>query len=205
MINNFKSINHFLQNKIYLPKGLADSGEFKVLHLSDTPSLIYPAIEDMLNRLKPDLIVHTGDIADDIKLEDNPGCLGLYQRTVEPFLQNLIQNTPRFYIVPGNHDSVPFIEAKVPASSIVNPGLKVDIEGYSFGMAHYLSDLPRGAQYNLFGHNFEMPEVTAGDIFLNGAKSINIILLPSGEVYGIRYPGRTNHGRRYRNNPPNLI
>ncbi len=205
MIGNLKRINNLLQNKIYLPKELENAGEFKVLHLSDTPSLIYTAIKDMLEELKPDLIVHTGDIADDIKLENNPGCLELYKQTAGPFLKSLIHSASRFYIVAGNHDYIPFIEARVPRDSVANPGLKVDIEGYSFGMAHYLSDLPYGAQYNLFGHNFDMPGNVTDAVFLNGVKNINIILLPSGKVYGIDYPRRTNRCRRYKGNPPNLI
>ncbi|MGI6703706.1 MAG: metallophosphoesterase [Clostridia bacterium] len=195
----------FLQNGINVPGELESSGEFKVLHLSDTPSTIYPAITDMLAALRPDAIIHTGDIADDIKLGDSRRYLRQYRRTVEPFLKSLALSTAQFYIVPGNHDSEPFIESNVPPGSVVNPGFVINIGGTSFGVAHYLSDLPDGARYNLYGHNLDMPDGPGDAVFLNGVRTINVILLPSGKVISLRYPNGTNHYRKYRNNPPKLF
>lgn len=205
MVLGLKRIRNLFKNNIELPKGLGPSGEYKVLHLSDTPSSIYPAIMNMLGELKPDLIIHTGDIADDLKLEGNPRCLGLYHRTVGPFLEGLARSAPGLYIVPGNHDSLTFIKSKVSEGNVVKPGVKMDIGGYSFGMAHTVSDLPEGAQYNLFGHNFDEPENTTERTYLNGVKNINVILLPSGKVFGLDYPGGTDRCRRYWNSPPKLI
>ena len=42
-----------------------------LLHISDTPSEIYPYIFKIIDILKPQYIFHTGDLADNVKLEIN--------------------------------------------------------------------------------------------------------------------------------------
>jgi len=200
-----ESIIRFFENGISLPQQLLSSGEFKVLHISDTPSPIYHAINSMLVQLKPDMIVHTGDIADEIKLGDNPGFLEQYGRTAGPFIKNLSQSTAKLYIIPGNHDSIPLIESNAPPGSLISPGSVIDVRGHAFGMAHYLTDLPEGAEYNLYGHNLDTPEMQGDACLLNGVTSINVILLPSGKTFRLRYPYGTNRYRKYKENPPTLI
>lgn len=205
MGHGIKGIIKLLENGIHLPQRLLASEEFKVLHISDTPSAIYSAVTGMMEQLRPDLIVHTGDLADDIKLGENPGYLGQYQRTAGPFLENLALGAPRFVVVPGNHDSVPFVESTVPTDSVVSPGSVIEAGEQAIGVAHCLADLPDGARYNLYGHNFDVPGRELGTVFLNGVASINIILLPSGEVFRLPYPRGTNRYRKYKENPPTLI
>jgi predicted phosphodiesterase len=198
-------IKKLLCSEIYMPKELLCSAQFKVLHLSDTPSPIYPALVKMLAEIKPDVIVHTGDIADDIKLGDNPGCRDRYIQAAGPFIRQLAQSTPRLYIVPGNHDSIQFIRSAVPPGEILQPGSVINIEGRSFGAAHYVSDLPEEAKYKLYGHNDAIPENSGSAMYLNGVTGISVILLPSGEVFNLKYPCGTNRYRKYRENPPTLI
>ncbi len=205
MGRRIKGIIRFLENGIYLPQRLLASEEFKVLHISDTPSAIYGAVTGMMKQLRPDLIVHTGDLADDIKLGENPRYLGQYQRTAGPFLKSLALGAPRFVVVPGNHDFVPFVESTVPTGSVVSPGSVINAGEQAIGVAHYLVDLPGGARYNLYGHNFDVPVQEWGTVFLNGVANVNVILLPSGEVFRLPYPHGTNRYRKYKENPPTLI
>ena len=198
-------IIRFLGNGIHLPPRLLASEEFKVLHISDTPSAIYRAVIDMMERLRPDLIIHTGDLADDIKLGENPGCFDQYQCTAGPFLESLALGAPRLVVVPGNHDSVPFVESIVPTGSVVSPGSVIKAGEQAIGVAHCLADLPDGAGYNMYGHNFDVPVQAREAVFLNGVASINVILLPSGEVFRLPYPHGTNRYRKYKENPPTLI
>jgi len=205
MGHRIKGILRFLENGIHLPPQLLASEEFKVMHISDTPSAIYGAVTGMMERLSPDLIVHTGDLADDIKLGENPGYLDQYRRTAGPFSESLTLGAPRFVMVPGNHDFVPFVESIVPAGSVVSPGSVIKADDEDIGVAHTLSDLPDGVRFNLYGHNFDVPVQERGTVYLNGVASINIILLPSGEVFRLPYPYGTNRHRKYKENPPTLI
>ncbi|HZX46436.1 MAG TPA: metallophosphoesterase [Clostridia bacterium] len=205
MGHGIKRFLRLLENGIHLPPQLLASEEFKVLHISDTPSAIYSAVTGMMEQIRPDLIVHTGDLADDIKLGENPGCLDQYRRTAGPFLESLALGAPRFVVVPGNHDFVPFVKNNVPTGSVVSSGSVIKAGEEDIGVAHTLSDLPAGARYNLYGHNFDVPVHEWGTMFLNGVASINVILLPSGEIFRLPYPHGTNRYRKYKENPPTLI
>ncbi|HHI00115.1 MAG TPA: metallophosphoesterase, partial [Thermococcus litoralis] len=50
-----------------LPKELLESGEAKIMHISDTPDNIYPFILNLIEKSRPDYIIHTGDLVDNIK------------------------------------------------------------------------------------------------------------------------------------------
>lgn len=205
MIQGLGRVLKLFNSGINIPQPVLCSDQFKILHISDTPSPIYQTIINMLEKLKPNMIVHTGDIADDIKLGDNPGYIRKYQQAAGPFIQRLVQNTSRLGIVPGNHDNIPFIEGIITPARLMPPGSVITVKGHTLGAAHYMSDLPSGTEYMLYGHNDDMPTEQQNAVFLNGITSINIILLPSGEVFSLNYPDGTNRYRKYRENPPTLI
>jgi hypothetical protein len=57
---------------IHRPEDLLNDVKGPVLlHISDTPSEIYPFIFKIIDVLKPKYIIHTGDLADNVKLEIN--------------------------------------------------------------------------------------------------------------------------------------
>ncbi len=186
----------YLKNEISIPREVVSSREYKVLHVSDTPSQIYRPIILLLQDLKPDMFIHTGDLADDIKLELNPGYGRLYARTVSPFLQRVKEIIPNTTVIPGNHDAVSFLKRIKPSLNILSPGT-TEIQNHTFGVAHDINDLPEEADFMLYGHNFELPGDRQKSVYLNGVISINIILLPSRQVFSIPYPRGTDHFRRY--------
>ena len=47
-------------------------GRDMILHISDTPSTMFPYLRRAIRRLRPAWVVHTGDLVDDIKLENRP-------------------------------------------------------------------------------------------------------------------------------------
>jgi hypothetical protein len=198
-------IINLFRNGIYIPQELLQSDQFKILHLGDTPSLIYDTLIAMIGRLSPNMIIHTGDIADDIKL----GCNQVYQKQYEftagPFIARLAMSAEQVLFIPGNHDSIPFIENIVAPGKIILPGSVIDVNGHTLGVAHYATDLPDQAEYMLYGHNNEMPGDNGGTVLLNGITSINVILLPSGKVFDLKYPPGTNHHRKYKQRLPKLI
>lgn len=197
MKNTFNRMIKFLKNEIHIPPELKESREFKILHLSDTPSQIFGSLISLVKELNPDIIIHTGDLADDIKLEIHPGLGRLYARTIGPFLTALIQNIPDTIVIPGNHDDVSILKRIVPRVKILSPGT-IEIQNHIFGVAHNIEELPNKGQFMLYGHNFELPENPGNSIYLNGVISINIILFPSEKIFRINYPGGTDYLRKYR-------
>lgn len=197
--DNFKSFINRLTGRFHVPPGLLHSGETRVMHISDTPRTVYPAVEALLHALKPDVLIHTGDLADDIKLELDPGYIGDYTRAVIPFLE-MLENSPvrEIYVVPGNHDSFELIDRRTTRTRLVAEGEVVSIKGVSLGLAHNANRLPSVSRYNLFGHNYSRgPEGTS--VNLNGLENVNIILCPSGRVVKISYPIAINYDRKMNN------
>nr|WP_238480693.1 metallophosphoesterase [Desulforadius tongensis] len=173
-------------------------GDKKILHISDTPTVLYPAIKSLVASLNPEVIIHTGDLADDIKLEHNPHHMPAYDRAVGPFIKMMEQSPAgRVYIVPGNHDNREVINRHISRAGLLEEGQIITVENLKIGLAHSVKKLPAGTQFNLYGHNFKPPrEFEEGVVYLNGIKSVNIILIPSDEVVKIPYPWATNHHRK---------
>jgi len=199
VIDNIKCIADRLTGRFHVPPGLLHSGEVKILHISDTPTTLYPAIESLLRTLKPGVLVHTGDLADDIKLELEPGNIGVYRRAVIPFL-HMLEESPagEIYVVPGNHDSMEVIDEHAGRTRVVSEGEVLFIQGMYLGLAHNAKKLPRISGYSLYGHNYSRgPQGPA--VNLNGLKNVNVILCHSGRVVKISYPLTTNYDRKMHN------
>ena len=135
MGHRIKGILRFLENGIHLPPQLLASEEFKVMHISDTPSAIYGAVTGMMERLRPDLIVHTGDLADDIKLGENPGYLDQYRRTAGPFLESLTLKRRGSSWCRATMILYPSLKA-CPCGSVVSPGSVIKAGDEDIGVAH---------------------------------------------------------------------
>ncbi len=200
-LKNIPGYINYLCRGYYVPRALEEAmktGEDLILHLSDTPSYAYRSVINLVEILKPRIIIHTGDLADDIKLELYPDLAHLYKEKAVPFLHKLESSAAeKIYIVPGNHDLAGLLEEEADRSRIVPDGTVIEVRGLKVGLAHCQEDLPDSTDYNLYGHNLDCP-VDGNPCTLNGCKDINIIMYPSWRVYHIPYPVGTNHERQYK-------
>ncbi len=172
---------------------LTSSDEVKVMHISDTPESVYRFIEGLIEKTKPDYIIHTGDLADNIKLERRPGLKPAYIGAVRRLARILKASRAKLYIVPGNEDD-PGIIREFFGEDVVEPGTLVEIAGIKFVVGHRAEEvLGRGASFRLYGHNFRL--INGG---LNGVLGVNFILLPSGKTYRVGYPTGTDTYRGYK-------
>jgi predicted phosphodiesterase len=197
LVTNFKQFIARITGGLHLPEELLETDEKVLLHISDTPENIYPFLLELIDELVPDIVVHTGDVLDNFKLG-----LGLseesYSEEVEEFLVELEQRQEsEIYIVPGNHDSVDILREHTENIKLKDEGSILKVEGVKIGLAHFIENLPPQAEVNLFGHD-KKTFSASGKQFLNGILSINVILLPSQEVFYIPYPWKTDTGRQYR-------
>jgi len=187
------------KNRYKLPDEYHNSSELKIMHISDTPESIYPHIYKMLSYSRPDVIIHTGDLVDNLKLE-NAGkeLLPLYQKKSAEFISNLEKLTnSRIIYVPGNHDDLKIIKKNKERSEILAEGSIIDLDGVKIGLAHYPKNLPLNADIKLFGHNQRQNFDNQGRYF-NGILNINYLLLPSKKDYKIKYPWTVDQGRQYK-------
>ncbi|AEC52875.1 hypothetical protein PNA2_1961 [Pyrococcus sp. NA2] len=174
-----------------IPKEVFDAPE-KILHVSDTPTTFYPLLQDILDKIKPDVLIHTGDLADDIKLERRPWMRHEYEKALMRLREIITKFT--VYIVPGNEDD-PGIISSIFKNEIIliKPGFIVEIHGKKFALGHRPEDVKdKDADFKLYGHD---PKSFFG---LNGIHSINVIIYPGWNIVRIKYPDWVNYDRGYR-------
>lgn len=172
---------------------LSSTEETKIMHVSDTPESIYCFLNGLIEKTEPDYIIHTGDLADNIKLERRPELKPLYVGAVRRLARVLKNSGAVLYIVPGNEDD-PEVVGEFFEDSVVEPGTVVEIEGKRFALGHTWKDVVGlEADFKLYGHSFKLIERG-----LNGVLGVNFILLPSGETYRVKYPSGTDFDRGYK-------
>ena len=199
VFDNFSSGISDFKNRYRLPESFHSSDELKIMHISDTPESIYSHIYKMLSYSRPDIIIHTGDLVDNLKLETaGEALLPLYQKKSAEFISNLEKLTKaRIIYVPGNHDDIEIIENNKNRSEIMAEGTVVELDGVKIGLAHYPENLPQNADINLYGHNHQQ-DFKNENKYLNGILNINYVLLPSKEDYKVKYPWTVDQGRQYK-------
>jgi len=199
VIKNFSSGIYDFKNRYKLPEEYHNSNELKIMHISDTPESIYSHVYKMLRYSSPDVIIHTGDLVDNLKLEDaGEELIPLYQKKSAEFIRNLEKLTSaRIIYVPGNHDNINIIKENINRSEIMSEGSIVEFDGVKIGVAHYPEKLPLNADINLFGHNHQQ-DFISDNKFLNGILNINFILLPSKDDFKVNYPWTVDQGRQYK-------
>ena len=123
-----------------VPSGVeAGIGPFLV-HVSDTPIDIYPFIRRVIQKINPSILVHTGDLVDNIKLSSNQHLLPVYQKHIAKFM-DIINAFPymKCYILPGNHDHLQTLIDAAGAERIISPGPRL-FHGRYFYLSHDYPD-----------------------------------------------------------------
>ncbi len=170
-----------------------DTDETLVMHIGDTPESVYSFLERLIDELQPDIIVHTGDLVDNIKLERRPELKPAYEAGLRKLARILKGSGAKLYIVPGNEDCKKLLR-EFFGEDVIEPGSIIEIEGKTFALGHSWQDVAdKNADFKLHGHNFE---IIPGS--LNAVLGVNFIFLPSGKVIRIDYPVGTDTARGYR-------
>lgn len=185
---------HYISGQIFIPEELRNPSK-RILHLSDTPSHIFRTVVKFASILKPDIIIHTGDMVDDVKLELYPGQAGKYKKWADSLLYSLSPHVKdKIIIVPGNHDRTDLLVMPQNAF-IMDEGTVLNIDGVSIGLAHKFENLPAGCDYFLYGHDMIREEDSK---YLNGIYRINIIDMNNSTVVRLPYPAGTDDWRMKR-------
>lgn len=176
-------------------------GRGKLLHISDTPSGIYGYLSRLLKRVNPSVVVHTGDLADDIKLELYPGEREHYRAAARKLL-NILQAPHRKVVLAlGNHDERELLPCLSSDCVVCDDAREMMFQGASFRVSHYVECLlGQPARFNLFGHCPDTPSYEDGEgrCFLNGLEWMRLIDPRSGEIRHIKYPRGTDNARTMR-------
>ena len=173
-----------------------------LLHVSDTPSHIYPELKRILDVLKPDYIIHTGDLVDNVKLGLHPSLIQRYERELGVLMGIMHQSgAKRIIFVLGNHDNMDVVEKLGGPIEIYEEGGQSTFDGVEIAFTHYASDLNRRFGYEealfyLFGHDVTLKsQEIEQQVFLNGIEAMHLIDLSTGDYLAIEYPIGTESAR----------
>ncbi|ABR50712.1 metallophosphoesterase, calcineurin superfamily [Alkaliphilus metalliredigens QYMF] len=197
MKNIIKKWMYLLLDKPLIPEELMEAKGPLLLHISDTPMEVYSFIYKLVNLINPQYIVHTGDIVDNIKLENFKNRLADYQTNLEKFVDKIEKiHRGEIYYVIGNHDKMKSVQGVTKKGTILYEG-KINIEGKTFYLRHNYRRVETKADYYLYGHRFEPKhKKIRSQQLLNGILNINVIDLSTGLIYQIDYPMATNQFRK---------
>ncbi len=167
-----------------------------LLHISDTPADTYNYIFRIINMLKPQFIIHTGDMADNIKLGIYKNRIDCYRKEIARLIEGLEKNEfSEIYYALGNHDDHEAVSQLTKRGTILEDGL-LTINDLSIRASHYYKEYSKKSDFNLYGHSPEYGHFKKENtICLNGLLNINIIDLSSKNVFHLDYPIGTNRSR----------
>lgn len=185
----------------YVPQFLQHPKESQLLHLSDTPSSTYRGIKKLIEDIRPSVIIHTGDLVDQIKLEYMPFRYEEYEKQAIELLEILRKSGADVYIVLGNHDDHR-IKSHLKEEDSIRIFDEEALLSFGFGkiaIGHDLKILElKGADYYLYGHTFKKPSSNKSSQekkILNGLSHVHSIGMSSGRVTKLSYPIGTNDQR----------
>ncbi len=186
-----------LFNRPYITQSLKDIRKPLLLHISDTPGFIYPFIFRLIDNLKPEILIHTGDIIDDLKLEIRPMLIKEYSHKARKIIARL-EKLPvkEIYLIPGNHDDEEIIKTCSKRIKILPEKTCINAGDLSFFLTHEYLSRKTDTDFYLFGHSLpELGRVNDRTVRLNGIPYINIISLSTKNTYTLRYPPGTDSAR----------
>ena len=166
----------------FLPPALDGSG--CLLHVSDTPSSTYGYLRRVLQRIRPLWLVHTGDVADEIKLELWPNSRDCYRDRVRKLARILREEDVPCIVAAGNHDDPEILEDLLPCRRIIRRGETLDLGPRRIRLGHYYRDVAAEPEaVNLFGHDLTRRSGEEnGRLYLNGLEHMHLVDLVSREV-----------------------
>lgn len=123
-----------------------------LLHIGDVPWNSYPYIMKMIRQIKPDILVHTGDMVDNLKVGRKPEDIPDYKKQAPKLIACMEKYADEVYIVPGNNDLEDFLAETVTKAKIIKANTVVNIDGIDFLLCHAVMHIDGEAQIYLYGH-----------------------------------------------------
>ena len=172
----------YLENKAIFDKAINEAKEFlqlnegtRVLHISDTHSANYRYYQRLFEELRPDVIIHTGDLADELKAgrieEMRP-----YWKEAAAEIVKIMERTPaRVIIVPGNNDIEETLSGLAQRAEVLPRNTVVALGGKKFQLCHELNRLDESIEADvcLYGHGLTGETRTPDDNERGGKRYYN--------------------------------
>lgn len=155
-----------------------------ILHLSDTATDMYPLAEALLEAVRPQLAIHTGDMADEYKVGRIPEHLPGYRAALPALLDAMERYADRVICTPGNNDDFSLLENREKIRVVAN-GSRILEYGVRMELDHIAIPATWGVDFALYGHGptddlrYPLPDESDAPIYLNGNYFWTIIDAPT--------------------------
>ena len=150
-----------------------------IFHVSDTSTELYPLLVELLDLIKPDVIIHTGDLADEYKVGRHEEDLPPYRRALDELAGILKDANCLIYVTPGNNDSIPDIEKY--GFNVLPNGSTCELFGIKLALDHTPIVSAYNVDFAVYGHGatedfrIDRSNVDDGVVCLNGDFSWTVI------------------------------
>lgn len=188
-------LDWYLKRKI--PK-VIETYNYKVMHITDTPDVTFGFLKHIVRLVAPDVIVHTGDFVDNIKLQLSRKDIDIYERRFKQLLKVLrYTSVKQIIFCLGNHDDENIVKKYLNEYEEVCISETYQFENTVFSMSHYRDSCSTDSDICLFGHSYEYDlEHRDSQTMLNGLDCIFVIDATSGSISRIPYPNDTDYYRQ---------
>lgn len=142
-----------MKRGINVPKELSASNSLKLLHIGDTSSFTYPYYQELILKVKPDIILHTGDMVDEVKAGRMIGTREEYEAGLIQ-IADILKNSgaKEIYVVPGNNDLPELIKKHAPFAKVLAPDTQLKIGGITCTVAHAWYEVKTKSEWYFYGH-----------------------------------------------------
>lgn len=187
-----------ITDSLYIPEDILALRGRLLVHVSDTPSTFYRELRGLIARLEPVALIHTGDMADEVKIGLCPRLLPWYERKLSALVDVLRVLSPeRLILVSGNHDDPGALRRSFPDSPFFDGQGEIVVCDLELGLSHDFQGVcvpPK--RFNLYGHDdFRFDSGERDVLYLNGIAGVNCIDVLTGDVYSIPYPAYVDRDR----------
>lgn len=141
-----------------------------VLHIGDTHSANYMDVARMIAFVKPSVIIHTGDLVDEIKAGRIESVRPYWKTAMPKIIEIMKSSGARVIVVPGNNDLVKELE-NVDGIEVVAPKTVMEFGGKRVYLAHSVLSIDENsdAEIYLYGHG-QTGETRTKDDNVRGVK-----------------------------------
>lgn len=141
------------EGEISIPEGFENIKGTKILHIGDTCSWDYPYYKKLIETVKPDYLIHTGDMADEVKAGRIPEVRSEYLEKTKVIL-DIMKNSgaKQVFIHFGNNDLPREISEAAPWAKIAALNSDITLNGETFRLCHRVSDLTYEQRVMFYGH-----------------------------------------------------
>ncbi len=164
-----------------------------LLHISDTASRDFPAVEALIQALEPRMILHTGDMVDEVKVGRMPEVREEYIGKLGVISAILNATDAELVIVPGNNDLPSEIGRLMPRAQVMRKNSVIEIDGVECRVGHQVGSMTFDKRWCFYGHGYTGDSFSPEDndaavhMRLNGCETYHVCSLTDGKCISVSH------------------